>query len=452
MLREPATMERKRWTEGLTGYHYLVLTVAALGWLFDTMDQWLYVLARQPALIQLIGANLPPEVANLSPAEIQEYVSKSAKSAGGYVQAIFLFGWATGGLFFGVVGDRLGRTRTMAITVLMYAVFTGMSAMSTSVYDFAFYRFLTGLGIGGEFAAGASLIAEVFPEHARTTALGIMQACSALGNMLAGVIGLTVSSLVVDEGRWRWYFVAGLAPAVLVFIIRAFIKEPDKWHEARAEAKRSGIQLGAISELFTNPVLRRNMIAGVGLAAVGVIGFWGIATFSPDLLRETINPGKDPALSTYTEQMVSVAVIAQNFGAFFGMLGFAYFAQRIGRRATFAIAFVACSVVVPFVFHMTTSASSAFLLFPIMGVVTASLFGGFAVYFPELFPTRLRATGTGICYNVARYIAMAGPFLSGILAAELGIRMAMTYVAAVFLLGLVVLRWAPETKGKPLPE
>ena len=143
-----ALLRNKRWHEGLTGYHYLVLVVAALGWTFDTMDQWLYVLARQPAIANLL------DVAVSDP---------SVQTHSGYVNAIFIFGWATGGFFFGMVGDRLGRTTTMAITVLIYAVFTGLSGLAPTFELFALFRFLTGLGIGGEFAAGAALVAEVFP-------------------------------------------------------------------------------------------------------------------------------------------------------------------------------------------------------------------------------------------------------------------------------------------------
>jgi MFS family permease len=430
-------IEKKRWTEGLTGYHYLVLVVASLGWLFDTMDQWLYVLARQPALQDLLGAAATGE-------DVARY--------SGYVQAIFILGWATGGFFFGIIGDRLGRTVTMAITVLMYAVFTGLSGLATSWEWFAVFRFLTGLGIGGEFAAGAALVAEVFPNHARPTALGIMQACSAMGNVLAGLISLTVFTYVPAEDSWRWIFFAGFIPALLVFAIRMFVKEPDKWHQARAEAKKGDIQLGSIGNLFTDPTLRRHTIVGVSLAAVGVIGFWGIGTFSPDLLRGAINPDNLPELRDAGNKGASIAVMAQNAGAFFGILAWAWLAQRIGRKPTFALSFIACAVVVPITFHMTDSYMKALMLFPIMGFFTTSLFGGYAVYFPELFPTRLRATGTGFCYNVARYISIAGPSAFGALRAEVGIAWAATIVSIVFLLGLLALPFAPETKDKPLPE
>jgi MFS family permease len=445
-MSQEGVRARMRWYSGLTGYHYLVLVVASMGWMFDTMDQWLYVLARQPALQELLGAGA---------------TSADVASKSGVVQAIFIAGWATGGFLFGMVGDRLGRTMTMAITVLIYAIFTGMSGLAQSWEAFAAYRFLTGLGIGGEFAAGAALIAETFPDHARPTALGIMQAAAAFGNVMAGVISLVVFSKVPAEGieamgmtmtSWRIIFFVGFLPALLVFAIRLFVKEPDKWHAARAEARAGGIQLGTITHLFTDPRLRRHTFVGVGLAAVGVIGFWGIGTFSPDLLAEAINPNNLEELVKSTNERKSIAVMAQNLGAIFGILLWSWTAERIGRKKTFAATFIACAIAVPATFHLTTSFTMALIMYPIMGFFTTSLFGGYTVYFPELFPTRLRATGTGFCYNVARYIAISGPSLFGFLGGHVGIRWAGTIVSIVFILGLLVLPFAPETKGKPLED
>lgn len=444
----PNTAAPMRWNHGLTKYHYLVLAVAACGWLFDTMDQWIYVLARNPALSDLLSQQMG------LPTSAKE-VGDAVKEWSGFVQATFLFGWATGGLFFGIVGDRLGRTTTMAITVLIYAVFTGASGFAQGPWDFTFYRFMTGLGIGGEFAAGASLVAEVFPAHARAMALGIMQACSAIGNIAAGVIGYTVATASADPARWRIMFLIGFAPALMAFIVRLLVKEPEVYKEARDQAKKGQIQLGAISELLSNPVLRRNLLVGVSLAAVGVIGFWGIGTYSTDLLKSILNPKADPALGQHTERMMALGVIAQNSGSFFGMLGFAIMAQYIGRRYSFVISLIACAMVVPFTFHSINAGGTltiALLLLPIMGFATSSLFGGYAVYFPEIFPTRLRATGTGICYNVARYIAISGPIAFTQLSVAYGIPWAATMVSSVFIMGLLIIPFAPETKGKALPE
>ncbi len=430
------TMQPRRWYQGLTGYHWLVLAVAALGWSFDTMDQWLYVLVKTPAIADLL--NLPPS-------------DPTTKWWPGTAQTIFILGWATGGLFFGMVGDRLGRTRTMGITILIYSAFTGLSGLSTSVYDFAAYRFLTGLGIGGEFAAGAALVAETFPQHARATALALVQATSALGNVMAGVINLWIGAN--PEYGWRWVFAVGIIPAFLLFLIFMFIREPDAWIESRRRI-RSGEEHRAavpILDLFRDPVLLRNTIVGVTLAAVGVIGFWGIGTWTPELFRNALNPDNLPGLAREVEYKTSYCIMAQNFFGFFGVLTFSVVAQAIGRKRAFVASLLLCAVVVPTTFSFTTSYASALVLFSLMGFSLLTLFGGYAIYFPELFPTRLRATGTGFCYNVARFLAASGPAVFAGLSASYGMQRAALLVSGVFLLGLLVIPMAPETKDKQLP-
>ncbi len=425
------------WFKGLTGYHWLVLVVASLGWAFDTMDQWIFNLAKGPAIADLLGLQTgAPQVSRLV----------------GWATAIFILGWATGGFVFGMVGDKLGRTRTMMITVGMYAVFTGLSGLAQDATTFIILRFLTGLGIGGEFAAGAALVAEVFPDRSRATALGVMQACSALGNITAGVVDLVVHQYAVTYPAWRIMFLVGITPALLTVVLRFFVREPERWHQAREAALAGAKGLGALPELFRDRVLRGRTLVGVGLASVGVIGFWGIGVFSPELFRHALNPLDLAEMHKSVEQQKSICVIMQQVGAFFGILAWTWVAQRVGRRRAFALAFLACLVVVPLCFHCTTSFITGLIWFPLLGFVVTSLFGGYAIYFPELYPTRLRATGTGFCYNVARYISVIGPIAFGSLAASVGFKWAATIISVVFVFGLLVLIWAPETHGKPLPE
>jgi len=440
----PPLDEPKGFFYGLTGYHYLVLVVACLGWSFDTMDQWLFVFAKQHALTALLPAGTPKEV-------IAKYTN--------ICTAALMVGWATGGLFFGMVGDRLGRTRTMAITILMYAGFTGLSGLSQTWQQFAFFRFMTGLGVGGEFAAGAALVAETFPAHSRAMALGIVQATSALGNVTAAFINLGFAHLysmpdspISVETGWRWLFAVGIIPAALVFIIFMFIREPDAWKESRAKAKESKVATGNMLSLFTERAIRRNTLVGVSIAAIGVIGFWGISVWTPELLRNVLNPQGLPELKPVVERQASFAVMSQNFGSFFGALGFAWLANRIGRRKSFMTAFALCLAVIPATFLFTTSFATALVLFFLMGYALLFLLGGFAVYFPELFPTRLRSTGTGFCYNVARFITAGSLFFSGWLVQRYGLPTMVVAVSVVFLLGFFIIPFAPETKGKPLPE
>ena len=262
-----------------------MLTVAALGWLFDTMDQQLFTLARAPAMNELLATS--PGVSRPDPQDVGFY--------GGMATAIFLHRLGHGGLVFGVLGDRIGRAKTMLWTILIYSLFTGFSALSVGFWDFAFYRFLTGLGVGGEFAVGVSLVAEVMPDRARPYALGLLQALSAVGNITAALISMAwAPSKARRIGRlairrqpvhaWRVMFVVGTVPALLAILIRRRLKEPERWQAARmAHDKKS--QLGSYGELFGDPRWRRNAIVGMLLAFAGVVGLWGIGFFSFDLFR-----------------------------------------------------------------------------------------------------------------------------------------------------------------------
>ena len=428
---------KMRWYAGLTRYHYLVLTVACLGWSFDTMDQWLFVFSKQHAITSLLGdAGTPDLVAWYN----------------GLLTAIMMIGWATGGLVFGMYGDRLGRTKTMALTILIYAGFTGLSAFSWDIYSFAAFRFLTGLGIGGEFAAGAALVAESLPAHARPTALGVVQGTSALGNIGAGLINLGMSSHMSTDTAWRWMFAVGFLPALLVAVIVFFISEPEQWKLARARANEGKERVGSMGDLFRDPVIRRNTLVALTLASVGVIGFWGIGTWTPELYRAVFNPENDPALKAMVEKQVSFVGMAQNFGGFFGAICFAWIAQAIGRRPAFAIALLSCLIVIPITVFFTDTFAKAIVLFFCLGFVLLLLLGGFAVYFPELFPTRLRSTGTGFCYNVARFVTAGGVLVSGSLAKNFGYVNSALLMCGIFIIGLMVLPLAPETRNKPLPE
>jgi MFS family permease len=441
MTQNEIPLVRKRWTEGLTWYHWLVLAIACCGWMFDTMDQWLYVQAKTPALTELVKI-----VHKSDPAFTSEMVKKETDDWVGIAQTCLIIGWAVGGLFFGMVGDRLGRTRTMSVTILIYAAGTGLSGLAQSPIQFIILRFITGLGVGGEFAAGASLVAETFPAHARVMALSIVQAMSAVGNIMAGVIYFYVGAN--PEWGWRWVFAVGVIPAFLVGIIQLFIKEPEAWNKS----KSAGEEMGNILRLFQEPTLLRSTLVGVSLAAVGVVGFWGIGTWSAELIRGALNPDNLDALKAGVDKKMSLCIMAQNAGGFFGVMAYSWVAQRFGRRHGFLVAFLACLVVVPLTFHFTRSFASALFLFPIMGFCLLMIFGGYAVYFPELFPTRLRATGVGFSYNVARFLAAAAPFAFGIIKRDHGIQAAALALSSIFILAMFILPFAPETKDKPLPE
>jgi MFS family permease len=441
-------------------YHWFVLIVAALGWLFDCLDQQLFNLARKPAMESLLasaGAAADP---------------KAVDFYGGLSTCIFLAGWATGGLIFGVIGDRFGRAKTMMITILIYSLCTGLSALSWGFWDFAFYRFLTGLGVGGEFAVGVALVAEVMPERARPYALGLLQALSAVGNFGAALIGIGLglaqqsfeNGLIAGWEPWRWKFVIGALPAILALVIRAGLKEPERWQEMRRQAAQTGVALGGYRSLFADRRWRRHAIVGMLLACAGVIGLWGIGFFAIDLQRSVLKKtfeaqgltGSDLAgrLTIWS----GVASMMIQIGSFTGMMLAARICQKLGRRAFFAIFFVAAMVTTMIVFRYLDDISDFWWMLPMMGFAQLSLFAGYAIYFPELFPTRLRSTGTSFCYNVGRFVAASGPFLLGQLSSTVfsgspePMRPAGLVMCLIFLLGLAVLPFVPETKGRPLPE
>jgi MFS family permease len=434
-----AGTERYAWHKELNRYHWFVLIVASLGWLFDTMDQQLFNLARRPAIAELLG--------DPTPARIAEFA--------GYSTMIFMIGWATGGVVFGILGDRLGRVKTMAITILMYSLFTGLSTISTGVWDFSFYRLLTGLGVGGQFAVGVALVAETMPDRARPYALGWLQALSAIGNMMAAVIGITLGHLEESGAvgsAWRWMFIVGALPAFLCIPVIRKLKEPEQWQRVRGDKKH----LGSMHDLFTDPRWRRNAIVGMLLAFSGVVGLWGIGFFSFDLLRSVLDKTDMSAgQKTFWTGMTS---LFQNAGAFFGIYAFTHVTARIGRRKAFAISFVAAMVATAFTFWMLDDFTDIFWMIPLMGFCQLALFGGYAIYLPELFPTRLRSTGTSFCYNVGRFVAAIGPLTLGLLTSRVyagydePMRYAGVTMCAVFLIGLLTLPFAPETKDKPLPE
>jgi MFS family permease len=365
----------------------------------------------------------------------------------------------------------------MVWTIVLYSLFTGLSALSVGFWDFAFYRFLTGLGVGGEFAVGVALVAEVMPAAARPFALGTLQAFSAVGNSSAAVISIGLGDL---EARgvfsswtwprtgdpiqvWRLMFVVGILPALLAIVIRRRLKEPERWqaiaHDATIENKT-----GSYRELFGDPRWRRNAIVGLLLASSGVVGLWAIGFFTPELIgmvfRKTFEAeGMDKSkISGNLQFWKGIAFMMYNVGAFLGVYAFSYLTYYVGRRPAFAAAFVAALLSSAGVFWYLDTFAEIFWMMPLLGFGQLSLFGGYAIYFPELFPTYLRSTGTSFCYNVGRFVAAGGPLMLGYLTGSVfagqaePLRYAGVTLSSVFLIGLMVLPFAPETRGRPLPE
>jgi len=444
------------WWKQLTSYHWFVFIVASLAWLFDCLDQQLFILARNSAMKALLPPGWDP------------------KEYGGYATSIFVAGWATGGLIFGSVGDRIGRAKTLTICVLIYSVCTGLSAFSKGWVDFAIFRFVTGLGVGGVFGLAVALVADTLPDSARAGALGTLQALSAVGNVMAGLISMYMGHLEVVKAiepgtAWKYMFIVGALPAFLCVFIQMRLKEPEKWVHARAAGKITGVKFGSYTALLGDVRWRKSALLGMVLCVSGVIGLWGIGFFSPELVGEVM--GRSllaegvPAEQIAGQKAIWIGwnSIVQNLGAFAGMLLFTKLAQKLGRKPAFSLAFVAALIATVGFFQFFNSRADMWMS-AIMGGCQLALFAGFAIYLPELFPTSLRSTGTSFCYNVGRFVAASGPFTLGKLQYHLvadattaeeklnAFRMACTYMSGIFLLGLVVLLFLPETKGRPMPE
>ncbi len=571
---EPQLSSGRPWYRDLNSYHWFVLTVCTLGWMFDCLDQQLFNAERKPAISELM--NLPAN---------DPIVDRFA----GYSTSILLIGWATGGIAFGIMGDRIGR------------------AQDHGVHDPVLLRVhrpqrLLGLGLGFHLISiphGAGRWRPVcrgsFPRRGnparprRTPALGMLQALSAIGNVSAALIVMLFEHMaaqgILPQSAWRWIFGVGIVPALLSVIVMLRLKEPQRWQKAVAEGEQK-YKAGSVAELFGDPRWRRNTIVGMILASAGVIGLWGIGVFSNDLthtifskrfdeearqkgeaeldlrfVRQAIeSPAQldglaapvspvallelDPlrrdtrslyaALLTLKEKAAPVTVesvlalldqppsaegsvlestqpnrVAQsaadrkrraellagadssetdlaghatrinkrfkeingrlgfwrsinlmffNIGAFFGIYAFSVVTQRIGRRPAFAIFFLAAMFSTAAAFWWMDQFWHLFVMVPLMGFFQLSVFGGYAIYFPELFPTRLRSTGTSFCYNIARFVAALGPAALGMLSSGVfghtqePIRYAGVTMSAIFLLGILVLPFAPETKDQPLPE
>ncbi|HPY31542.1 MAG TPA: MFS transporter [Verrucomicrobiota bacterium] len=523
------------------------------------MDQRLFTLARESALKDLLAGN-PTQLSN-----VKEFI--------GLATMAMMVGWATGGIIFGVMSDKWGRVKTMAVTLLVYSGFTGLCGLAQGWLDFVLYRFLVGLGVGGMFGAATTLVAESVPGHFRTVALGSLQALSAVGNMLGAAL-----SLGINPGReaffgnfpgWRVLFFVGIVPAILVVPIIFMLKEPEAWKRAKAQAvsgKRDAAKVGSMGDLFRHPRWRRNTLVGICLGLAGMVGLWGIGFFSPELIstalkeqplqakdlrqpqaivsalqqpanaalvsikdrlspdlvrqidqsagtetpaslqanllkelngliltgslynesafqevplkKSTLNlvqqlatkpaaadqmflnrqlleqtfPGALAEMQQTMDKVRGKGMLLQDVGSLLGMFTFTFLAAAFSRRLAFLLSFAMCLVTTAYVFYALKSATDAYWMLPLMGFAQLAVFAGYSIYFPEIYPTRLRGTGVGFCYNTVRYLAAPFPYMLGWLSTQMPFRTAAILMSGIYLVGMGALLWAPETKGKPLPE
>ena len=473
-----STSPNEKWYSGINRYQWTVLVIASLGWVFDIFEGQIFVASMREAMPSLVAAGT--EASQIA------YYNQIALAA-------FLLGGAIGGIIFGALSDRIGRKKTMSFTILFYSLFTCLSAFSQDWWHLAGFRFLVALGVGGEWAVASALVAEVFPKKARAHVGGIFHASSVLGTYLAVAAGTffignaavhswaanqdgTWIANIVDPTSlpWRLGFALGVLPAILILWIRSSLKEPDSWVAARLKSQDDADQsMGRISDLFKGPLLRHTLV-GVCLAAVGLATFWGahiygkntlLAAAERNIIAEAEASQGGQSLSTEARQ----ALLAENApslkrsemlgmfivttGGGIGLLCFGPICTRIGRKKAFLYYHIGGVLSALLVFQVIRSTGPLMLVLPVFGFLTLGMHAGYAIYFPELYPTRLRGTGTGFCFNAGRIIAAPILFSMGWMQSnfDLSLTQAASYLSLLYLLAAVILIFAPETKGKDLP-
>ena len=422
-----------KWYHGITKYQWLILAIACAGWIFDVYEGQIFNITRGDMLNDLLSG-------------IEDPLAKKAAidKWGDWFLAAFVLGGTAGGLLFGSLADRYGRRPIMIATILTYSVFAGLTYFATELWQVATLRFFVAMGVGGEWAVAAALVAEVFPKHARTHASGIFHASSVVGTWMAAIAGIAVGT------QWRLAYLIGVIPALLVVWVRAKVKEPEGWKDAQ---KTKNEQAGSYLDLFGDARWRKHALLGMALAAVGLASFWAVGVATQGLAKNMLlAEGVTEAVAASKAKFAYG--IVQTVGAGVGLLSFGPLCAWLGRRRAFVFGHIGAFLIVPITCYLPQTYDQLLFILPVFGFFTLCMHAGYAVYFPELFPNHLRATGTSFCFNVGRIVAAPMLILSGMVKAMEGIntQLALSLLATTFLLGLVVVAFLPETKGKDLPE
>jgi MFS family permease len=430
----------------LTRYQWTVLLAAWLGWGFDVFDGLLF---------NYVAPNCVPTLLGLA------IGSPEAKQATlfwtGLLTSVLLLGWAAGGIVFGMVADRIGRTRTLMYTMLLYAAGTAACAAAPNMAFLVFFRLIASLGIGGEWAAGASMVAEVVPEEKRVEAGALLYTAAPLGLFLATLVNHQVAAVWLagsPESSWRVVFLFGLVPAAIAFMVRSFVREPERWQAVKAR-----VAPPTLRDLFTPEVIGVT-IRGTLMAIVALIAWWSCNAFIPTVssgLAQTAAKASaldKAATLALVESWKTQAMVWFNLGGLIGTLATIPIAKHLGRKPMFAIYFALSAAAIYAAFGMDWPPDIRLHLYFFIGLSVFGVFGSFTFYLPELFPTWLRGTGSGFCYNIGRVVAAAGPFAVGAVASR-GVDTALqaiSYVALVPLAGLFLVPFITETRGRVLAD
>jgi MFS family permease len=427
----------------LSRYQWMVLLAAWLGWSFDIFDSLLF---------NFVAPNCIPDLLHLVPG------SAAARDATfswtGLLTSLLLLGWAAGGVLFGFICDRLGRMRTLMLTMVLYAIGTTLCAFAPNLWVLMLFRVMASLGIGGEWAAGASLVAEIMPEKRRVEAGALLYTGAPFGLFLANFINHQIAGVWFvnePEHSWRYLFLFGLLPAAATLVVRMFVREPERWQGVR---ERGAVKL---REIFQGGLLRVTAL-GTLVAVIALIAWWSSNAFLPTLAtglaREAAQARGLDASATLAliEAWKRDATTYFNMGGLIGTLLVIPAARYMSRRALFACYFAGSAAAIFITYGLDWAPETRLALFFFSGITVYGVFGAFPFYLTELYPTRVRATGSGFCYNIGRVLAAVGPFAVGNLSRNGHAFDAIFYVGFVPLVGLLLSPLFIETRHRALAD
>ncbi|HUK99312.1 MAG TPA: MFS transporter [Nitrospirota bacterium] len=407
------------WWKEATKKQWYALFAGQAGWALDAFDVLLYVFALTTIMKEW----------GLSPA------------ASGFLASTTLFASAFGGIAFGVIADRIGRKKALMLTVGIFSLCSGLSGLAQNLTQLAIARTLLGLGMGGQWASGALLVSETWPAKHRGKAIGFMQGGWAIGYIIAAV----VAGLVLPAFGWRVLFFVGILPALLILWIQSNVEEPEIWLQNKKEAKESKTkEKSSFGQIFHADLIRFTLLATL-VSTFVMFAYWGLFTWMPGFLSSPIEKGGAGLGLVRSSQWIVPMMV----GAFFGYVSFGFFADRFGRRPTFAF-FLVVSAALVYIYGNTRDATTLMLLGPFVGFFGSGYFSAFGAFISELFPTRARGAGVGFCYNVGRMMSAFAPTVVGYCAGLWGIGAALTITAFAFVAGAISIYTLPETKGAQL--
>ena len=413
------------WYRTITREQWRVLAAAKFGWMLDAMDFMLYAVAIN---------------------QLRAYFGFNDATAGLLTTAALVMS-GVGGLTFGWVADRFGRTRALMGTILLFSVASLGAATSQSVWQLLFWRALLGLGMGGEWASGAVLVSETWPAEHRNKAISIMQSGWALGYILAAIAAAAIlGNARLGDEAWRWLFVLGVAPALFALWIRRYVKEPETWQARRATAATGP---NPFREIF-GPAFRYRTTMIILLGAAVQFGYWGVFSWLPAFLARPVEAG-GAGMGVVGSLPWLIPV---QLGAYAGYLTFGFIADRLGRRRTFVLFMIAAAILAPVYGRVASTPFLLLTLGPLLGYFGSGHFSMFGGFVSELFPTRVRATGQGTSYNIGRMAGAIAPYTIGRVATlpGIGIGLALGVTSAFFLLAAVLVFTLPDRSGQKLEE